>query len=114
MNEQGGPEAAEGAAAAVVAAVVGYAERLLKEDVETNRAIGDHGANAILANAPGYVCACVNVCAALSLSLSSCLVLRNIIKTLSAHRPLDAAIDSSCAPNQPNPFPDDSGGPCAS
>ncbi len=41
-------------AAPLVAAVVTFAEVLLKEDVESNQAIGDHGATAILSNArPG-------------------------------------------------------------
>ena len=42
------------AATPLVVAVVAFAERMLKEDVESNQAIGDHGATAILSNAlPG-------------------------------------------------------------
>lgn len=37
-------------AAPLVSAVVRFAEQMLKEDVESNQAIGDHGAAAILAN----------------------------------------------------------------
>jgi hypothetical protein len=53
VEEQGGPEGKD--AGALVQAVVAFAEQLLKEDVQTNKAIGDHGANAILSNAPGSV-----------------------------------------------------------
>ena len=37
----------------MVNVVVEAAERLLREDVETNKAIGDHGAAAILAEMTG-------------------------------------------------------------
>lgn len=56
VTEQGGPEGKD--AGALVGAMVGFAEQMLKEDVETNVAIGDHGANAILSNAPGCVLLC--------------------------------------------------------
>lgn len=53
MAEQGGPEGKD--AGGLVQAVVRFAEELLKADVETNKAIGDHGATAILSTAQGWV-----------------------------------------------------------
>jgi len=51
VAEQGGAGGKDGGV--LVRAVVAFAEQLLKKDVETNQAIGDHGATAILSNAPG-------------------------------------------------------------
>lgn len=53
-GEQGKGGSSSKAATPLVVAIVAFAERMLKEDVESNQAIGDHGATAILSNAlPG-------------------------------------------------------------
>jgi len=53
-GEKGKGASGSKSAMPLVAAVVAFAERMLKEDVESNQAIGDHGATAILSNAlPG-------------------------------------------------------------
>lgn len=51
VAEHGGPEGKD--AKALMQTVVSFAEELLRMDVETNQAIGAHGATAILSNAPG-------------------------------------------------------------
>lgn len=43
--------AGDATGASVVTAVIGFAERMMEEDVAANRAIGKHGADAILAAA---------------------------------------------------------------
>jgi len=87
------------AASPLVVAVVTFAERMLKEDVESNQAIGDHGATAILSNAlPGKGVKVMTHCNTGSLATAGYGTALGVIRSLHKARRLERVFCTETRP----------------